>query len=87
MLAFLSSLRRMPSPFSRFAARRIMRSRPRVRLHSPRSNEDAVLHYHNPDADEAVLAAASVNAQTVTLPDGSRAACSLYDLPEVECQC
>ena len=43
---------------------------PPLRLHAPGSNEDAVSHDHNPDANEAVLAGASANAETFALPEG-----------------
>jgi hypothetical protein len=45
------------------------RSIPPLRLHAPGSNEDAVSHDHNPDADETVLAGASAN-ETFALPEG-----------------
>jgi hypothetical protein len=45
---------------------------PTVRLHAPRSDEDALSHDYNPDADKAVLAGASPNAQTFALPEGSQ---------------
>jgi len=40
---------------------------PTVRLHAPRSDEDAVFHDNKPDADEAMAARACPNAQTPAL--------------------
>jgi len=48
------------------------RSVPAVWLHAPGSDESAVFHHNNPDADEAVLIGTGPNAQTFALPENSQ---------------
>jgi hypothetical protein len=48
------------------------RSVPTVWLHAPGSDEGAVFHHDNPDADEAVLASTGPDAQNFALPENSQ---------------
>jgi hypothetical protein len=57
-----------------YGAARVLeeRSVPTVWLHAPGSDEGAVLHHDNPDADEAVLAGNGPDAQSFALSENSQ---------------
>lgn len=45
---------------------------PTRRLYTPRSNENTIIHHHNPDADKTMRSTAGTNAQIFPFPENSQ---------------